>query len=72
MLEVDDTQDFVWELIDEVLDSSFRNITENYLERQKIPYNINEAKKAILHIIDVNKNNNVSKIHVARFMISYS
>jgi hypothetical protein len=54
MLDIDDNQDFVWELIDEVLDISLKAITDNYLEKQKIPYNINEARKAMLHIIDVN------------------
>jgi hypothetical protein len=54
MLEIDDSQEFIWELIDEVVDNSIKLIFEKYVEKQCIPYTINEAKKAILHIIDVN------------------
>ena len=57
MLETDDSQEFIWELIDEIVDNSIKIIFEKYIEKQCIPYTINEAKKAILHIIDVNKNN---------------
>ena len=53
MLDNDDSQEFVWELIDEIVDNAEKIIFKNYLNRQTIPYTINEAKKAILHIIDV-------------------
>ena len=55
MLEVEDAQEFVWEIIDELFDNTLKHVYSKYLDRQKIPYNINEAKKAILHIIDVTK-----------------
>lgn len=53
MLENDDSQEFVWDIIDEVFDNTIKIIHEKYLERQTIPYTINEARKAILHILDV-------------------
>lgn len=53
MLETEDSQEYVWEIIDEIFDSTLNIIHNKYLESQKIPFNINEARKAILHIIDV-------------------
>ena len=53
MLEIDDSQEFVWEIIDEVFDSTIKVIYDKYLEKQAIPYTISKAHEAILHIIDV-------------------
>ena len=53
VLDIDESQDFIWELIDEVFDNSIKIIYDKYIESQTIPFTINEAKKAILHIIDV-------------------
>jgi hypothetical protein len=53
MLEIDDSQEFVWEIIDEVFDSTIKIIYDRYLEKQAIPYTISKAHEAILHIIDV-------------------
>ncbi len=53
MLEVDDSQEFIWELIDEIFDNTIKIIYTDYIEKNTIPYTINEARKAILHIIDV-------------------
>ena len=55
MLEIDDSQEFIWELIDEVFGNTIKIIYNDYIEKKTIPYTINEAKKAILHIIDVKK-----------------
>lgn len=53
MLENDDAQEFIWELIDEVVDNADKQIYKKYIEKQTIPYTINEAKNAIVHLIDV-------------------
>jgi len=52
MLDVDSSQEFIWELIDEIIDNTDKILYERYIERQTIPYTINEAKQAILHLID--------------------
>ncbi|RNA09259.1 hypothetical protein BpHYR1_040928 [Brachionus plicatilis] len=52
MLEAEDSQEFVWELIDEIFDNTLKTINKNYLDNQTIPYTINEARKAMLHILD--------------------
>ncbi|CAF0925829.1 unnamed protein product [Brachionus calyciflorus] len=52
MLEIEDSQEFVWEIIDEIFDNTLKNIHEKYLEKQTVPYTINEAKKAILLLLD--------------------
>lgn len=57
MLEVEDSQEFVWEIIDEVFDNTLKIIHKNYLDYQTVPYTINEARKAMLHILDVIKIN---------------
>ena len=55
MLEVEESQEFVWEIIDEVFDNTLKIIYKNYLDSQAVPYTINEARKAMLHIIEVEK-----------------
>lgn len=53
MLDIDSSQEFIWELIDEIVDNTEKVLYERYIEKQTIPYTINEAKLAILHLIDV-------------------
>lgn len=53
MLEIEDSQEFVWEIVDEMFGNSMRIVYDNYIKKQTIPYVINEARKAILHIIEV-------------------
>ena len=53
MLENDDAQEFIWEVIDEIVDNADKQIYKKYIEKQTIPYTINEAKNAIVHLIDV-------------------
>lgn len=55
MIEIEDSQEYVWELIDEVFDNVIKIIYDKYIKKQTIPYTINEARKAILHIIEVEK-----------------
>lgn len=52
LLDVDESQEFIWELLDECIENANKVIYSNYLENQTIPFTINEAKKAILHLID--------------------
>lgn len=53
MLEIEDSQEFVWEIVDELFGNAMRIVYDNYIKSQTIPYMINEARKAILHIIEV-------------------
>ena len=53
MMETDDSQDFIWEILDEVVDNAIKRVYGEYLSRMTIPFTINEARKAIIHIIDV-------------------
>ena len=53
MLDIDESQEFIWELIDECIDNANKITYASYLESQTIPFTINEAKKAMLHLIDV-------------------
>lgn len=52
LLEIDENQEFIWELLDECIENANKVIYTNYLDQQTIPFTINEAKKAILHLID--------------------
>lgn len=52
LLEIDEAQEFVWELLEECIENANKTIYTNYLDKQTIPFTINEAKKAILHLID--------------------
>ena len=53
MLEIEDSQEFVWEIVEDVVANSIKIVYDKYIQRQTIPYTINEARKAILHILDV-------------------
>lgn len=52
LLDIDESQEFIWELLDECIENANKIIYTNYLDMQTIPFTINEAKKAILHLID--------------------
>lgn len=53
LLDVDESQEFVWDLLDECIENANKQIYQKYLDSQTVPFTINEAKKAILHLIDV-------------------
>jgi len=53
MLERDDGDDFISELIDELLENVDKIIYANYIELRLIPYTVLQAKDAILQIIEV-------------------
>jgi len=53
MLDRDDGDDFVAELIDELLENVDKLIYTNNIESQLIPYTVSQAKDAILQIIEV-------------------
>jgi len=53
MLERDDGDDFIAELIDELLGNVDTVIYSNYIESRLVPYAVLTAKDAILQIIEV-------------------
>jgi len=53
MLDRDDGDDFIAELIDELLENVDRIIYTNYIESKMVPYTVLQAKDAILQIIEV-------------------
>lgn len=56
MLELDDGEDFIGEVVDEVVSATLNIIYDKYIERQLLPYTISQAKEALLTIIDVSFN----------------
>lgn len=58
MLEFDDGEDFIGEVVEEVVANSLSIIYQKYIERQLLPYTISQAKEALLTIIDVSVLNN--------------
>jgi hypothetical protein len=53
MLENDDSQDFIWDIIDEIVKNTDEVIYKNYLQNQIIPYVMNDTRNTVLKIIDV-------------------
>lgn len=53
MLEYDDGEDFIGDMVDEVVAGTLKIIYDKYIERQLLPYTISQAKEALLTIIDV-------------------
>ncbi|XP_067671114.1 uncharacterized protein C2orf81 homolog isoform X1 [Haliotis asinina] len=52
MLDKDGTEDFILDIVDEVVDSTMDMIYKSYIEKQLLPFTISQAKDAILQIID--------------------
>ena len=53
MLERDNAEDFIHDIVDEVLGNTMDGIFKIYIERQLLPFTITQAKDAILQIIEV-------------------
>ena len=53
MLELDDGEDFIGEVIDEIVSGTLSIIYDKYIEKQLLPYTVSQAKEALLTIIDV-------------------
>ena len=53
MLDHDDGDDFVLDVVEEMVESAMSIIYTNYLDRQLIPYTVTQAKDALLQIIEV-------------------
>jgi len=66
MLERDDGDDFIAELIDELLENVDTIIYTKYIESQLVPYTVLQAKNAILQIIEV------SSVFLVRFLSFWS
>lgn len=53
MLDHDDSDDFVADILEEWYSSVEKIIYDNYIQRQLVPYTVNQARDAILQIIEV-------------------
>lgn len=53
MLELDDGEDFIGDILDEVVTGSLSIIYDKYIQRQLLPYTVSQAKEALLTIVDV-------------------
>jgi hypothetical protein len=54
MLDKDGSDEFVEDIVDEIIDISLDKIYKLYLERQLLPFTVTMAKDAILQVIEVN------------------
>ena len=66
MLELDDGEDFIGEVIDEIVSGTLSIIYDKYIEKQLLPYTVSQAKEALLTIIDVS----IGCIQIRYFLIS--
>ena len=53
MVERDNAEEFVFEIVDDVVNNTMDTIYKIYIDRQLLPFTIQEAKDAILQIIEV-------------------
>ena len=53
MVERDNAEEFIHDIVDEILGSTMDGIYKIYIERQLLPFTITQAKDAILQIIEV-------------------
>ena len=57
MIEEESSQDFVLDLLDEILDSTVQVIHDKYIQSQLQPYSVHAAKDLLLQIIEVKYSN---------------
>lgn len=53
MLEKDDGEDFIADIVEDVVAITLGKAYDSYISRQLLPFTINQAKDAILQIIEV-------------------
>lgn len=53
MIDRDIAEDFIHDIVDEILGSTGDTIYQLYIEKQLLPFTITQAKDAILQIIEV-------------------
>jgi hypothetical protein len=53
MIEQENSQDFVLDLLDEILDCTVQVIHDKYIQSQLQPYSVHAAKDLLLQIIEV-------------------
>lgn len=53
MLEKDGSEEFIEDIVDEIIDTSMDKIYKLYLEKQLLPFTVTMAKDAILQVIEV-------------------
>ena len=60
MIETESSQDFVLDLLDEIIDSTVQVIHNKYIQSQLQPYSVHAAKDLLLQIIEVKYSNIVN------------
>lgn len=53
MLDKEDGEDFVVDVVGDIIDSALNVIYDNYIQTQLFPYTVLQARDAILQIIEV-------------------
>jgi hypothetical protein len=56
MLDKDGTEDFIEDVMEELVDTTMEKIYDIYIDKQLLPFTVTMAKDAILQIIDVRFN----------------
>ena len=53
MLDKEDGEDFIVDIVGNIVDSALNVIYDNYIQKQLYPYTVTQARDAILQIIEV-------------------
>jgi hypothetical protein len=53
MLEHDDSDDFIRDIVDEMLGAVDTVLEKKYLERQIVPFMLSQVKDAVIQIVEV-------------------
>lgn len=53
MVDEENGQDFVLDIVDEIVDGTIKVIYDKYIQRQLQPYSVEVAKDLLLQIIEV-------------------
>lgn len=53
MIETEDGEDFIYDIVQEVVESTMGVLHDRYILKQTLPYTVQEAKQLLLDIIEV-------------------
>lgn len=54
MLDKEDGEDFVYNLVQEIVQSTMQILHDKYIASQTLPYSVQEARQVLLEIVEVN------------------
>lgn len=53
MLDVEEGEDFIYDIVQDIVESTMAVLHDRYIESQTLPYTVQETRQVLLDIIEV-------------------